>query len=255
MDEGRFDPFNRGPGTPSSADQSQDSTNSSSAPDQDANSSNLVTNDQPLIGPSASSVVRTPHEANWTGSMNAPEVPNRQLRQIVWREVFNNKPFSPPSCGPFEIMLPAWLDFYRLVYGDNGSLITCINNEIISPSLMISWLSENNGARALVVGFRTDMNIQYTHPGVQHSLRELWSQVVGWAENYAYKGKTRALATHLGLIQVEQLNKSLSDRLRLPMEGGSFEQAYQATQQGRQAKRQNLSENDTASIKRQRVEE
>ncbi|KAJ4251902.1 hypothetical protein NW762_011199 [Fusarium torreyae] len=51
----------------------------------------------------------TLYEVSWTGSMNAPEVPNRRLREIVWREAYNDKPFIPPFCGPFDFaMLLGW---------------------------------------------------------------------------------------------------------------------------------------------------
>ncbi|WZH44342.1 uncharacterized protein QYS62_005364 [Fusarium acuminatum] len=131
--------------------------------------------------------------------MKNPVVLEKGPRETIWNAMYGDGPHVGAICGPFEIILPSWVDFEGLVCGKDGGLIDQIHDGIIQPYQRVSWYNTGGRPFALVVGVSAD--VKPTSLSVQYSMRDLWSGVLQWAIE-AYNGGTVSLATFLRVRQV-----------------------------------------------------
>ncbi|SCO87870.1 uncharacterized protein FRV6_11997 [Fusarium oxysporum] len=64
--------------------------------------------------------------------------------QMLWDEFspYSSLKGQPPVTGPYQIVLPAWIDTDNLFFG-RGHLLDTINSEIILLHLAVSWNKED----------------------------------------------------------------------------------------------------------------
>lgn len=126
--------------------------------------------------------------------MKNPVVLDKGPRETIWNTMYGDGPHVGAICGPFEIIIPSWLDFEGLVCGKDGGLIDQIHDGTIAPYQRISWYNTGGRPFALVVGLSADVNPRSL--SVQYCMRDLWSGVLQWVIE-AYNGGTVSLATFL----------------------------------------------------------
>jgi hypothetical protein len=131
--------------------------------------------------------------------MKNPVVLEEGPRETIWNAIYGDGPHIGAICGPFEVILPGWLDFEGIVCGKDGGLIDQIHSGIIQPYQRISWYNAGGRPAALVVDVSSDVNPTFS--SVQYDQIKLWSGVVRWAVG-AYNGGTVSLATFLRVRQV-----------------------------------------------------
>lgn len=127
-----------------------------------------------------------------------PVVLDKGLREWFW-ERCSGCQYIGVVAGPFVLKLPVWLDFERLVVGEDGRDIDAINNDILEPGVAISWEVYGGKPLCLVVGFKDEASS--TLPEVQQHLFEVWCDVVTWFCS-AVSGSPVSLAPYLRAIQV-----------------------------------------------------
>lgn len=127
-----------------------------------------------------------------------PVVLDKGLREWFW-ERCSGCQYIGVVAGPFVLNLPVWLDFERLVVGEDGRDIDAINNDILEPGVAISWEVYGGKPLCLVVGFKDEASS--TLPEVQQHLFEVWCDIVTWFCS-AVSGSLVRLAPYLRAIQV-----------------------------------------------------
>ncbi|KAF5575866.1 hypothetical protein FPCIR_12917 [Fusarium pseudocircinatum] len=127
-----------------------------------------------------------------------PVVLNKATREWFW-EICSGGPCIGVLADPFTLNLPVWLDFERLVVGEDGRDIDAINNEILEPGVAISWEVYGGKPLCLVVGFTDKANSLL--PQVQQHMFDVWCDVVTWFCS-AVSGSPVSLAPYLRAIQV-----------------------------------------------------
>lgn len=136
--------------------------------------------------------------------MTNPPIIDLEAGQTAWTLFFGEVNHRLPTCGPFEVLLPRWLNFETKVWGPGGQQLKRINAHLLVSGLAVSWvLDKQDDAKPekLIVGFLE---------GHRHcnglTLLNVWSALFLWAKNL-YEGKARTL--------VEQLEMSLKLRMHL----------------------------------------
>ncbi|KAG4259215.1 hypothetical protein FPRO03_13149 [Fusarium proliferatum] len=127
-----------------------------------------------------------------------PMVLNKALREWFW-EMSSLEECVGVLAGPFTLNLPVWLDFERLVVGEDGRDIDAINNEILETGVAISWEVYGGKPLCLVVGFTDEASSLL--PQVQQQMFDVWCDVVTWFCS-AVSGSPVSLAPYLRAIQV-----------------------------------------------------
>ncbi|KAF5232491.1 hypothetical protein FANTH_12952 [Fusarium anthophilum] len=118
-------------------------------------------------------------------------------RKIIWagdRSYPSEMVF--PITGPFQIVLPRWINAYSLVLEEDDALLSKINNEIVPPHLAVSWNDDDEGRITLVVGLSPTACVEPGSGEVNESIKYLWQSVVDWSIG-AYFGATMSLVTFL----------------------------------------------------------
>ncbi|KAF5575876.1 hypothetical protein FPCIR_12927 [Fusarium pseudocircinatum] len=118
-------------------------------------------------------------------------------REIIWKD--NRKYHHEtafPITGPFQIVLPKWINAYHLVLEEDDGILSNINNEIVRLHLAVSWNYDDEARITLVVGLSPTTCVNPEREGVDDSIQCLWRSVVDWAIG-AYFGATMSLATFL----------------------------------------------------------
>ncbi|KAF5537035.1 hypothetical protein FNAPI_11542 [Fusarium napiforme] len=98
-------------------------------------------------------------------------------RQRFW-EISSGDECIGVLAGPFTLNLPVWLDFEKLVVGEDGCDIDAINNEILESAVAISLEVLGGKPVHLVVGFNDEARSGL--PAVQQYLYEVWCDVIAW---------------------------------------------------------------------------
>lgn len=127
-----------------------------------------------------------------------PVVLDKALRQQFW-ETSSSGQHTGVIAGPFSLNLPVWLDFERLVLGENGHDIDAINKDILESGVAISWEISGDKPSCLVVGFKDEATSML--PQVQQHLFEVWCDIIAWFCS-ALSGSPVSLAPFLRVIQV-----------------------------------------------------
>ncbi|KLP18834.1 hypothetical protein CEK26_010623 [Fusarium fujikuroi] len=123
-----------------------------------------------------------------------PRLPSLALREKIWQSVCKGMPWlSGPLCGPFELALPAWLDFHDLVCQDFERIQA---EKLLDEDIVIAWRVSGKRPVSLVIG---------PNPAEIHSHEDIrfWIQVrnnwwrVAWWLSSAYWGSSIRLVEHL----------------------------------------------------------
>ncbi|TVY62969.1 hypothetical protein Focb16_v014397 [Fusarium oxysporum f. sp. cubense] len=130
--------------------------------------------------------------------IESPLVLDKGVREWFW-ERCSGCQYIGVVAGSFVLNLPVWLDFERLVVGEDGRDIDAINNDIVEPGVAISWEVYGGKPLCLVVGFKDEASS--TLPEVQQHLFEVWCDIVTWFCS-AVSGSLVRLAPYLRAIQV-----------------------------------------------------
>ncbi|KAG5757391.1 hypothetical protein H9Q70_000041 [Fusarium xylarioides] len=127
-----------------------------------------------------------------------PVVLNKAVREWFWK-IRSGDDCVGVLADPFTLNLPVWLDFERLVVGEDGRDIDAINNEILEPGVAISWEVYGGKPLCLVVGFTDEAKSSL--PQVQQHMFDVWCDVVTWF-CAAVSGSPVSLAPYLRAIEV-----------------------------------------------------
>ncbi|KAG5821641.1 hypothetical protein H9Q74_000057 [Fusarium xylarioides] len=127
-----------------------------------------------------------------------PVVLNKAVREWFWK-ICSGDDCVGVLADPFTLNLPVWLDFERLVVGEDGRDIDAINNEILEPGVAISWEVYGGKPLCLVVGFTDEAKSLL--PQVQQHMFEVWCDVITWF-CAAVSGSPVSLAPYLRAIEV-----------------------------------------------------
>ncbi|KAF5585765.1 uncharacterized protein FSUBG_12354 [Fusarium subglutinans] len=152
-------------------------------------------------------VASQPAAVNARERIENPVVLDMAVRQRFW-ETSSGGPYTGVIAGPFTLNLPVWLNFERLVVGEDGRDIDAINNEILEPGVAISWEVSGGKPLCLVVGFTNETSSML--PQLQQHLFEVWCDVVAWFCS-AVSGSSVSLAPYLRVIQVSLWQESLAE--------------------------------------------
>ncbi|KAM0241330.1 hypothetical protein ACHAPO_002137 [Fusarium lateritium] len=121
-----------------------------------------------------------PHfEVNNDTGMEPAPIASLASRQSMWKNIHGDTPFSYPIVGPFEIDLPPWLDFYRLIWGKDGNLY----DELISSLhdfLTVGWTTAGGKPSRLVIGFKPSHEDASKRHRLWYDLTTLWEDVLTW---------------------------------------------------------------------------
>ncbi|EXL47956.1 hypothetical protein FOCG_10462 [Fusarium oxysporum f. sp. radicis-lycopersici 26381] len=149
------------------------------------------------------------------------EFPSAASRKAIWEDLYSmygKRPFTGAVSGHFEVTLPPWLDFHRLVLGEDRVVYNEIRRQI-SPMLTIAWPIVNGKPVCLVVGVDPRFETLSTSPYVRLEVRRLWQWVCHWVL-LANKGDSMTLADHLALVNAREkagsrVDEDTWDRLTL----------------------------------------
>ncbi|KAL9565730.1 hypothetical protein ACKAV7_009912 [Fusarium commune] len=133
------------------------------------------------------------------------EFPSAASRKAIWEDLYSmygKRPFTGAVSGHFEVTLPPWLDFHRLVLGEDKVVYNEIRR-LISPMLTIAWPIVNGKPVALVVGVDPRFETLSTSPYVRLEVRRLWRWVCHWVL-LANKGDSMTLADHFALVNAQE---------------------------------------------------
>ncbi|KAH7010065.1 hypothetical protein EDB80DRAFT_868586 [Ilyonectria destructans] len=150
---------------------------------------------------------QTTQTAPAAAQMTDPRIIDLEKRQAAWTLLFGKVKHRLPTCGPFEVLLPRWLNFETKVWGPEGQQLERINKHLIVSGLAVSWVFDKQDdakPEKLIVGFS-----ESTRLGNWAMLQGVWSAVFLWAKNL-YEGNVRTLA--------EQLEMSLMLRMDADMQ-------------------------------------
>ncbi|KAI8714982.1 hypothetical protein NCS52_01004900 [Fusarium sp. LHS14.1] len=157
------------------------------------------------------------------GELLAPKEPSRSKRLDIWRALNRSDLFVAPVCGPFEVLLPEWLDFNALVWGPKGADFAYMHKELIDEDLVITWATTNKGVPSkLIVGFRDGKVGSHIPLCKMDRLGLLFTRVTNWAVD-AYAGNPKSLASSLGVARVLD-NESMYEPFK---PRGSLSKAWQ----------------------------
>ncbi|SCN96731.1 uncharacterized protein FFE2_08580 [Fusarium fujikuroi] len=156
------------------------------------------------------------------------EFPTMASRQAIWEDLYptyGKKPFVGAISDCFQVMIPSWLDFHRLVLGEDKVVYNEIRR-LISPMLTIAWPVNNGKPFALVVGIDPRFEDWSESPYLRLEVRRLWVSVCHWVL-LATKGDSMTLADHLALLNAQE-------KCEAPMDEVAWDKlsaAYAATMQ------------------------
>ncbi|KAG5757434.1 hypothetical protein H9Q69_003735 [Fusarium xylarioides] len=140
------------------------------------------------------------------------EFPTAASRKAIWDDLYamyGKRPFTGAVSGHFEVTLPPWLDFHRLVLGDNKVVYDEIRG-LISPILTIAWPVVNGKPVALVVGVDPRFEAWSASPYVRLEVGRLWRSVCHWVL-LANKGDSMTLGDHLALLNAQEKGQAAMD--------------------------------------------
>ncbi|KAG5829856.1 hypothetical protein H9Q74_000009 [Fusarium xylarioides] len=128
--------------------------------------------------------------------------PTMDSRKKIWEDVYSERHFTEAVLGPFEVALPAWLDFNRLIVGE-GKAVHNEVQQLISPVLTIAWRTVFGKPVSLIVGVDPKFDEFSTSPSVRLEVRRLWDYVCNWVL-FATKGGSMTLSDHLAILLVKE---------------------------------------------------
>ncbi|KAH8667883.1 hypothetical protein BGZ61DRAFT_538053 [Ilyonectria robusta] len=137
---------------------------------------------------------QTTQSAPAAAQMTDPLIIDLEKRQAAWSLFFGEVNHRLPTCGPFEVLLPRWLNFETKVWGPEGQQLERINEHLIVSGLAVSWAFDKEDdakPEKLIVGFSEGNRLCNWA-----MLQSVWSAVFLWAKDL-YEGKVRTLADHL----------------------------------------------------------
>ncbi|KAG4283175.1 hypothetical protein FPRO06_09848 [Fusarium proliferatum] len=133
--------------------------------------------------------------------------PSMDTCKAIWGDIGDGQ-LTEAVPGPFEVALPPWLDFNRLVLGEDRA----VHNEIerlVSPVLTIAWRTVFGKPVSLIVGVDPKFDNFSASPSVRLEVRRLWQYVCHWVL-FATKGHSTTLSDHIALLLAKE-------KLGLPM--------------------------------------
>ncbi|RSL59910.1 hypothetical protein CEP54_007063 [Fusarium duplospermum] len=146
------------------------------------------------------------------GQWFAPKEPSRSKRLDIWLALNRSDHWVAPICGPFEVLLPEWMDFGALVWGPEGAHFAHMHKELIDEDLVVTWATENGVPKRLIVGFRDDDEGSRTPLCKMDRLGFLFTRVTNWVDD-VYDGSTQSLLSHLSLSR-NTANESMYQPLK-----------------------------------------
>lgn len=150
---------------------------------------------EPLVRGHVDLLVRPPRNINKDKPVEQIQFSSHDLRLELWHSIMGYGPFKTPIVGPFEVALPPWLDFYGLVWGEDGEIYKelCLT---IPEFLTIGWIVKEGKATSLAVGFKITHEDEAKTHWTWESLATLWVDVLTWATD-AYNGSPVTLLESL----------------------------------------------------------
>ncbi|KAF5665045.1 hypothetical protein FDENT_12695 [Fusarium denticulatum] len=129
-------------------------------------------------------------------------IPTMDSRKETREDVCNEKHFTRAIPGLFEVALPTWLYFNRVVVGEGQAVLNEIK-QLISPMLTIVWRIVFGKPVSLTIGVDLKYDEFSTSPSIRLEVRRLWDYVCHWVL-FATKGDSMTLSDHLVLLLVKE---------------------------------------------------
>ncbi|KAJ4135206.1 hypothetical protein NW768_004827 [Fusarium equiseti] len=126
-------------------------------------------------------LIRPDHNVNKDKPVEQIQFSSHDLRLKLWQTIKGYGPFKKPIVGPFEVALPPWLNFYGLIWGEDGEIYKEICS-FIPPFLTVGWYVREGRAVSLVVGFKVSDEEQAKNHWTWQALVTLWGDVLTWVE-------------------------------------------------------------------------
>ncbi|KAF5575882.1 hypothetical protein FPCIR_12933 [Fusarium pseudocircinatum] len=121
-------------------------------------------------------------------------IPTMDSRKKIWEDVCNEKHFTRAVPGPFEVALPTWLDFNRIVIGEGQAVLNEIR-QLTSPMLTIAWRIVFGKLVSMIIGVVPKFDEFNTSPSIRLEVRRLWDYVCHWVL-FATKGDSMTRPFH-----------------------------------------------------------
>ncbi|KAF9766899.1 hypothetical protein IL306_000596 [Fusarium sp. DS 682] len=137
------------------------------------------------------------------------QFPTMASRKNIWVKLYGETEFTAAILSPFEVALPPWLDFNRLVVGENQAVYNRVRR-LISPILTIAWPVVNAKAVSLVVGVDPEFEALSGHEYVRLEVRNLWQWVCHWVL-LVTQGDSMTLGDHFAVVNGRQWSAALED--------------------------------------------
>ncbi|KAF5543374.1 hypothetical protein FNAPI_9696 [Fusarium napiforme] len=149
--------------------------------------------DPPYLSPNA----EIPFRFKFFGEDNEvpvhqPRLPDKDLLAKIWsglglEDLGMNE--SGPVAGPFELLLPSWIDFHDLVYGKDGSLFRELElKKFIEEDVVIAWRNnDKHRPVSIVVGPNPFEQHDETDRRLWMRVRSTWLRISEWLHE-VYQG-------------------------------------------------------------------
>ncbi|KAM0472076.1 hypothetical protein ACHAP7_008745 [Fusarium lateritium] len=168
--------------------------------------------DPPVLPENASIPLRDGYRADMKVIAQPPKISDPRLREMIWRALRLEAP-SGPVTGCFQIVIPPWVDFYDLVFGENGCLYKdIVKNSLLPRGVSISWMSDRGRPVTLVAGPDPNVGHNADDRNLHLQMRSVWYKIVEWAMG-AYQGSPLRLTDYLRCRQRLELDLDLAVRI------------------------------------------
>ncbi|RFN50474.1 hypothetical protein FIE12Z_5237 [Fusarium flagelliforme] len=108
-----------------------------------------------------------------------PRLPDRNFRQHIWDMLDLPRPVDPYT-GPFEVAIPPWIDFFDLLFGEQGTMFDTIGG-LIPRGVSVAWNKGRDGVpSSLVVGPNPIFAHDIDSPPLRDGVQKVWRQVIQW---------------------------------------------------------------------------
>ncbi|VTT83117.1 unnamed protein product [Fusarium fujikuroi] len=134
--------------------------------------------------------------------------PSMDTRKAIWEDVGDGK-LTGAVPGPFEVALPSYIDFRKLVLGEGNKVYDNLCR-LMGPHLVLSWTIVDNKASSLIVGVNPIFNVGAESLFLHQNVRRLWFHVLQWLK-VVKQGHNITIVDHLKDILAATISPAQAD--------------------------------------------
>ncbi|VZH97540.1 unnamed protein product [Fusarium fujikuroi] len=135
--------------------------------------------------------------------------PSLAQRKEIWDVTYGDKPYTSVVAGPFELALPSYIDFRKLVLGEGNKVYDNLCR-LMGPHLVLSWTIVDNKASSLIVGVNPIFNVGAESLFLHQNVRRLWFHVLQWLK-VVKQGHNITIVDHLKDILAATISPAQAD--------------------------------------------